>query len=83
MAPPKARLRMMVCDLQGRVIVDSKLRNSQPWPLHIADLESWSSADRWLSEHFSSRDLNEGTFELQRKSANTSIKLKYSWKRVS
>uniref|UniRef100_F1KQN7 VWFA and cache domain-containing protein 1 n=1 Tax=Ascaris suum TaxID=6253 RepID=F1KQN7_ASCSU len=83
MAPPKACLRMMVCDLQGRVIVDSKLRNSQPWPLHIADLESWSSADRWLSDHFSSHDLNEGTFELQRKSANTSIKLKYSWKRLN
>ncbi|VDM42025.1 unnamed protein product [Toxocara canis] len=82
MAPPKACLRIMICDLQGRVIVDSKLRSSQPWPLHIADLEAWSSGDRWLSEHFASRELDEGTFDLEKKYAGTTIKLKYSWKRL-
>lgn len=66
-----------------RVVIDSRLRRSHSWPLHIGDLESWSAKDRWLSEIFLSSEINQGSFDLAKLEKGNSIKLKYFWMRVS
>ncbi|VDK83242.1 unnamed protein product [Litomosoides sigmodontis] len=82
MAPAKTRLRIFLCDLQGRVIIASHMRKASPWPLHIGTLEIWSEKDLWLSEHFSSEEISEGSFEIVKEEGVERIKLKYTWMRL-
>ncbi|MFH4979498.1 hypothetical protein AB6A40_006207 [Gnathostoma spinigerum] len=82
MAPRDSHLRILICDLLGRVVMDSRLRGLSTWPLHIADVESWQAKDRWLSKHFASSDVNEGTFDLETIQDNLSVKLNYTWIRL-
>ncbi|CAG9532415.1 unnamed protein product [Cercopithifilaria johnstoni] len=82
MAPAKTRLRIFLCDLQGRVIIASHMRKTSPWPLHIGTLEAWSEKDLWLSEHFSVNEISEGSFEIVKKEVMEKTKLKYTWIRL-
>ncbi|KAL3993882.1 hypothetical protein ACH3XW_19435 [Acanthocheilonema viteae] len=82
MAPAKTKLRIFLCDLQGRVIIASHMRKTSPWPLHIGTLEAWSEKDLWLSEHFSLEEISEGSFEIIKEEVMEKIKLKYTWMRL-
>ncbi|MCP9259045.1 VWFA and cache domain-containing protein 1 [Dirofilaria immitis] len=82
MAPLMTRLRIFLCDLQGRVIIASHMRKMSLWPLHIGTLEAWSEKDLWLSEHFSAKEITEGSFEIVKKEVMEEIKLKYTWIRL-
>uniref|UniRef100_A0A1I7W3V1 VWFA domain-containing protein n=1 Tax=Loa loa TaxID=7209 RepID=A0A1I7W3V1_LOALO len=82
MAPTKTRLRIFLCDLQGRVIIASHMRKTSPWPLHIGTLEAWSEKDLWLSEHFSVEEISEGSFEIVKEEVMEKVKLKYTWMRL-
>ncbi|VIO93667.1 Uncharacterized protein BM_BM10386 [Brugia malayi] len=82
MAPAKTRLRIFLCDLQGRVIIASHMRKTSPWPLHIGTLETWSGKDFWLSDHFSMEEISEGSFEIVKEEMLEKVKLKYTWMRL-
>uniref|UniRef100_A0A2K6VIU5 VWFA domain-containing protein n=1 Tax=Onchocerca volvulus TaxID=6282 RepID=A0A2K6VIU5_ONCVO len=82
MAPVMTRLRIFLCDLQGRVIIASHMRKTSPWPLNIGILEAWSEKDLWLSEHFSAEEISEGSFEIIKEEMMEKVKLKYIWMRL-
>lgn len=62
-------------------MVDSRIRKSFPWPLHIGVLENWPAKDMWLSSHFSADDISEGSFEIDG-TRHEETKVKYTWMRV-